>query len=89
MKCSLGICNFLEEISGLSYSGFRSTAAKRSYTMPRTGVATESARLRWHRSGQEELPNVRDRGGGQEVQLHVQGAVAALEQEGLEELLHI
>ena len=33
------------------------------------------------------MPEVR--GGGLEEQPHVQGAVAALEQEGLEELLHV
>ena len=29
---------------------------------PRSRAATESARLRWHRSGQEELPHVRGQG---------------------------
>ena len=43
---------------------------------PRSGVAAESARLQQHRSSQEDLH-------------HVQGAVAAPAQEGLEELLHV
>ena len=30
--------------------------------LPRSGVATESARLHWHRSGREELPHVRGQG---------------------------
>ena len=34
-------------------------------------------------------PALKARGGGQEEQPHVQGAVAARAQEGLEELLHI
>ena len=41
---------------------------------------------------QEELPNAptpEARGGGQEDQPHVQGAVAAQAQEGLEELSHV
>ena len=42
--------------------------------------------------GREELPHApkpEARGGGQEEQPHVQGAVAARAQEGLEELSHI
>ena len=38
-------------------------------------------------SSREELPEVR--GGGREEQSHLQGAVSALAQEGLEELFHI
>ena len=49
----------------------------------------ESARLRWRRNGREELPKSEVRGGGQEDQPHVQGAVAARAQEGLEELFHV
>ena len=37
----------------------------------------------------EELPNARCQGSGQEDQPHVQGAVAAWAQEGLEELSHV
>ena len=51
--------------------------------------AAESARLRWHRNGREELPKSEVRGGGREDQPHVQGAVAARAQEGLEELSHV
>ena len=43
-------------------------------------------------SGLEELPHAltpEARGGGQEDQTHVQGAVAAQVQEGLEELSHV
>ena len=36
----------------------------------------------------EELPQPEDRGGGREDQPHVQGAVAAQAQEGLEKLSH-
>ena len=43
---------------------------------PRSGAEAESARLQQHRSSQEDLH-------------HVQGAVAAPAQEGLEELLHV
>ena len=42
--------------------------------------------------GREELPHApkpEARGGGREEQPHVQGAMAALAQEGLEELSHI
>ena len=39
--------------------------------------------------GWEEQPTPEARGGGQEDQPHVQGAVAARAQEGLEELSHI
>ena len=42
--------------------------------------------------GREELPHAptpEARGGGREDQPHVQGAVAALAQEGLEELSHV
>ena len=44
------------------------------------------------RGGQEELPYApkpETRGGGREEQPHVQGAVAAWAQEGLEELFHV
>ena len=56
---------------------------------PRSGVAAKSARLRLHRNGREEPPTSEARGGGQEEQTHVQGAVAAWVQEGLEELSHV
>ena len=65
----------------------------------------KNARLRRCRNGREELPKseVRGgsgeellhapmpdaRGGGQEDQPHVQGAVAAQAQEGIEELSHV
>ena len=38
--------------------------------------------------GQEEQPTPEARGSGREDQPHVQGAMAALAQEGLEELSH-
>ena len=56
---------------------------------PRSGAAAESARLRWCRNGQEELPKSEASGSGQEEQPHVQGVVAAWEQGGQEELSHI
>ena len=43
-------------------------------------------------SGREELPNTpkpKARGGGWEDQTHIQGAVAAWVQEGLEEQSHV
>ena len=77
----------------------------RSLIRLRSGAATESARLQWHRNGQEELPKSKVRGGGQEElphtpmpegrggsweeQPHIQGEVAARAQEGLEELSHV
>ena len=39
--------------------------------------------------GQEELPHTRGQGLQLEEQPHVQGVVAALAQEGLEELFHV
>ena len=56
---------------------------------PRSGAAAESARLRQRRNGGEELPNSDIRGGGREELPHVQGAVAARAQEGLEELFQV
>ena len=56
---------------------------------PKTGAAAKSARLRWHRNGKEELPKSEVRGGSREELPHVQGAVAAWAQEGLEELSNI
>ena len=56
---------------------------------PRSGAAAESARLRWHRNGQEELPKSEVRGGNREELPHVQGTVAAGAQESLEELSHV
>ena len=56
---------------------------------PRSGAATESARLRGHRNGREELPKSEVRGGGREDLPHVQRAVAAQAHEGLEELSHV
>ena len=40
-------------------------------------------------SGREEQPTLEARGSSQEDQPHVQGAVAARAQEGLEELSHV
>ena len=40
---------------------------------PRSGAATESARLPWHRGGREELPNVRGQGRGREELPHARG----------------
>ena len=56
---------------------------------PRSGAAAKSARLRQRRNRREELPKSEVRGGGQEDQPHVQGAVAVQAQEGLEELSHV
>ena len=56
---------------------------------PRSGAAAESTRLRQRRNSREELACVQGRGGGREDQPHIQGAVAARAQEGLEELSHV
>ena len=55
---------------------------------PRSGAGAESARLQQRRNCREEPPCIRGRGGGWEEQPHVQGAVAAQAQEGLEEPSH-
>ena len=56
---------------------------------PRSGAAAKSARLRQRKNSREELPKSEVRGGVQEEQPDVQGAVAAGVQEGLEELCHV
>ena len=56
---------------------------------PRSGAAAESARLRRHRNGPEELPKSEVRDGGREELPHVQGAVAEQAQDSLEELSHV
>ena len=53
-------------------------AAERRYPHPRSGAAARRS-----------YPMPEARGSGQEEQPHVQGAVAARAQEGLEELFHI
>ena len=55
----------------------------------RSGAVAESARLQRRRNSGEELPKSEVRCGGQEDQHHIQGAVAVLAQEGLEELSHV
>ena len=58
----------------------------------RSGAAAESTILRQRKNGREELPHAptpEARGGGREDQAHVQGAVAARAQEGLEGLSHV
>ena len=52
--------------------------AKKSYPSPRSGAAAGRS-----------YPTPEARGGGQEDQPHVQGAVAVRAQEGLEELPHV
>ena len=49
---------------------------------PRSGAATESARLCWHRRSWEELPHVRGQGSGREELPDVQGVAAAQAKEG-------
>ena len=56
----------------------RGATAKRSY--PTSEVRGSS---------REEIPHTQGRGGGWEDQPHVQGAMAAQAQEGLEELSHV
>ena len=62
------------------------SAAKRSCPTSEVGGEAESARLRQRRSSH---PMSEVRGSGREEQPHVQGAVAAPAQEGLEELFHV
>ena len=64
-----------------------------SYSSPRSGVAAKRRYLanEVRGSSRQELPHAptpEARGGGREDQLHVQGAVAAWAQEGLEKLSH-
>ena len=56
---------------------------------PRSGAVAQRARLHQHRSSREELPPPEARGGGQEEQPHIQGAVAVWALEGLEEIFHV
>ena len=69
--------------------------AEKSYPSPRSGAAARrsypTSEVRGSGRG-EEIPHaltLEARGGGQEDQPHVQGAVAARVQEGLEALSHI
>ena len=47
---------------------------------PRSGATTESARLRRHRSGREELSHVRGQGGGREELPHARGQGSCVEE---------
>ena len=71
-------------------------------SVPGQGGAAKSSRLWQHSSSLEGLPHdggqgrspggatqLEARGGGREELPHAQGAMAALAQEGLEELLHV
>ena len=53
------------------------------------GRRLRAARLQWHRSDHRSYTSPKVRGGCQEEQPHVQGAVAVQTQEGREELLHV
>ena len=68
--------------------------AEKSYPNPRSGAAARRSYLtsEVRGRGREELPHAsmpKARDGGREDQPHVQGAVAAWAQEGLEELSHV
>ena len=67
----------------------RKAAAKRSYPTSESGAVAKSARLQQRKNSREELPKSEVRGGGWEDQPHIQGAVAARAQEGLEALFHV
>ena len=78
----------------MALADLASAAAGRSYPTPqiRGGSREELPKSEARGSGWEELPHVptpEARGGGREDQPHIQGAVAARAQEGLEELYHI
>ena len=66
-------------------------AARRSNPCPRPGVATRGVtpRPRPGAAAERSNPTPEARGGGREDQPHIQGAVAAGVQEGLEELSHL
>ena len=51
--------NFLMVSLGFSIYTISSVGAT---PLPRSGAADESARLQWHRSGQEKLPNIPSQG---------------------------
>ena len=57
--------------------------------MSEVGAAAESARLHGRGTAKRSHPASEARGGGREEQPHIQGAVAAWVQEGLEELSHV
>ena len=56
--------------------------------MSEVGAAAESARLHGRGPAKRSHPASEARGGGREEQPHIQGAVAAQAQEGLEEPSH-
>ena len=57
--------------------------------LPRSGAVAKSSRLQRRRNGGEELPKSEARGRCREDKPHVQEAVAAWAQEGLEELSYV
>ena len=57
--------------------------------MSEVGAAAESARLHGRGTAKRSHPASEARGGGREEQPHIQGAVAAQAQEGLEEPSHV
>ena len=68
--------------------------AEKSYTSPRSGAAAGRSYLTPPRPrpgavAGRSYPTLEARGGGLEDQPHVQGAVAARAQEGLEEFSHV
>ena len=100
MKCSLGISNFLEEISNLSQVRGSGRECQAAMAQERPRRATQVRGQGWRprgatpcpRSGaaaEGSNPTPEARGGGLEDQPHVQEAVAAQAQKGLEELSHV
>ena len=65
--------------------------AERSYPMPEARGGGQEEQPTPEARGSDERSHLasESRGGGQEDQPHVQGAVAAWAQEGLEELSHV
>ena len=86
MKCSLGISNFLQEISSLSHSVvflyFCALITEECFLISHCYYMELFIQM-------EELPMPKSRGSGQEELLHFQGAVAVRAQESREELPHV
>ena len=80
----------MSEVRGRSYpSPSLGVAAKRSYPPPEVrGGGQECQAVTAQEQLRGDIPS-QSRGSGQEEQPHVQGAVVAQVQEGLEELFHI
>ena len=89
MKCSLGISNFLEVISSLSHSISHSEHSREKLSHVRGQGQKPGGPHARGAAAERSYPTPEARGGSREEQPHLHGVVAALAQEGLEELLHV